>query len=211
MKKAAVIVILLVLASVPAFSSPYAVLSASYGVSYDTNAFSYPLPSWEEGEMNFSYERRVSHHAALSGDVFFGDGPAGISASFVMGFPLMAERAEYDGQDYLWKKDEVLPFLSISAGPVFRYRTSAADLCLALRLGVGTYDFFETGFTLDLVADASVRFPAGDRIVISLGGIYEAHLMKFSPESVTQIYEPGYIMLGLGGYVSVGIKVGNDE
>ncbi len=208
MKK--VLIPLMLLLSVPLPASVYAYLSLSYGVSYDTNVFSDPLPDWDLDDMNFQYEKRVSNEVSISSDIFFDSGPAGLSLWFNMGFPFSVERAEYDGSDYTWSSvSDALPSISFAVGPTFRYNIgSIMDLFLSLRLGFGSYDFFDTGMTLNIVVDGGVRFFPTDRIIISLGGIYDARIMKYLNDE-SAIYQAGYIMLGIGGYVSVGVRVGD--
>ncbi len=206
MRKIIVLLILLLL-SVPLLASAYAYLSASYGISYNTNVFSDPLPSWDEDDMNFEYERNFSHSISLSADIFFSDGPAGLSVSVLMGLPFYS--VEYDYGNGTWHGSSKLPYISIAAGPVFRYDTGILDLFLALRAGIGADDFYRTGMTFDLIADGGLRFFPSDRIAITVGALYDARLMKFYIGNADYVYEQGYIMLGLGGYVSVGIRVGD--
>ena len=203
-----VLMLSLLIISLSLYASPYAYISASAGLSYDTNAFSSPLPIWDEDDMNFDYERRISTLLSLDADVFFNDGPAGLSAKAVIGVPVSSEKAVYDGMDYTWKRADAISSLSFSLGPVFRYRMGVADLFLSIRMGLGSYDMFSTGFTFDLQADGGVRFFAGERLVITAGAIYDAHLMKYLTDSSTALYEQGYMMLSIGGYLSIGVRVG---
>ena len=194
--------------SLPLMAAPYAYVSASGGLAYDTNAFSTPLPIWNEDDMNFDYERRVSTLLSLDADVFFNEGPAGLSVKAVMGVPVFSEKASYDGSGYIWEGSDAISSLSFSIGPVFRYRMGIADLFLSMRLGIGSYDFFSTGFTFDVLADGGVRFFAGEHLVITAGAIYDAHMMKYLSDSTTALYDQGYMMLSVGGYVSIGVRIG---
>ena len=207
MRRMALLISLLALA-LPLAAAPYAYLSASGGLAYDTNAFSSPLPIWNEDDMNFDYERRTSALLSLDADVFFNDGPAGLSVKAVLGVPLLSEKALYDGNGYIWGSSDAISSLSFSIGPVFRYRMGIADLFLSIRFGVGSYDFFSSGFTFDMLADGGVRFFTGERLVITAGAIYDAHLMKYLSDSMTALYDQGYIMLSIGGYVSIGVRIG---
>ena len=120
--KKILLLIMLSLLSIPAFASPYAYINASYGIAYNTNVFSSPLPDWDEDDMNFDYERRVSTLLSLDADVFFNEGPAGLSVKAVMGVPVFSEKASYDGSGYIWEGSDAISSLSFSIGPVFRYR-----------------------------------------------------------------------------------------
>ena len=59
-----------------------------------------------------------------------------------------------------------------------------------------------------MLADGGVRFFTGERLVITAGAIYDAHLMKYLSDSMTALYDQGYIMLSIGGYVSIGVRIG---
>ena len=187
-------------------ASPYAYINASYGISYDTNVFSDPLPSWDEEDMNFDYQKNVSNALSLSADIFFSSGPAGLSVSALLGIPFHSE--VYDYGSGVWGGADALPYITLSIGPTFRYDTGPLDLFLSLRAGIGADDFYRTGITFDIIVDGGIRFFPTERMVVSVGALYDARLMKFYIGNLDYVYEPGYIMLGLGGYVSVGIMVG---
>ena len=188
-------------------ASPYAYINASYGISYDTNVFSDPLPSWDEEDMNFDYQKNVSNAFSLSADIFFSSGPAGLSVSALLGIPFHSE--VYDYGSGVWGGADALPYITLSIGPTFRYDTGPLDLFLSLRAGIGADDFYRTGITFDIIVDGGIRFFPTERMVVSVGALYDARLMKFYIGNLDYVYEPGYIMLGLGGYVSVGIMVGD--
>ena len=206
MRRLAVIASLIVLA-LPVSASSYAYINASYGVSYNTNVFSDPLPSWDEDDMNFTYERNFSHTISLSSDIFFSDGPAGLSASLTLGVPFYSKSYDYSGG--IWHDTDTLPYLTIALGPTFRFDTGPLDLFLSIRAGIGADDFYRTGMTFDIIVDGGIRFFPTDRLVVSIGALYDARLMKFYIGNLDYVYEPGYIMLGLGGYLAIGLRVGN--
>ena len=108
----------------------------------------------------------------------------------------------------MWGSADALPYITLSIGPTFRYDTGPLDLFLSLRAGIGADDFYRTGITFDIIVDGGIRFFPTERMVVSVGALYDARLMKFYIGNLDYVYEPGYIMLGLGGYVSVGIMVG---
>ena len=181
-------------------------LVPSVGWTYDTNVFSDPLPSWDEEDMNFDYQKNVSNALSLSADIFFSSGPAGLSVSALLGIPFHSE--VYDYGSGVWGSADALPYITLSIGPTFRYDTGPLDLFLSLRAGIGADDFYRTGITFDIIVDGGIRFFPTERMVVSVGALYDARLMKFYIGNLDYVYEPGYIMLGLGGYLSVGIMVG---
>lgn len=205
--KKILLLIMLSLLSIPAFASPYAYINASYGITYNTNVFSSPLPDWDEDDMNFAYQRNFSNSLSISSEIFFSDGPTGLSVSLLLGLPFYSK--EYDYPEGIWNDTDKFPYFSIAIGPVFRYDTGILDLYLSIRAGIGADDFYKTGMTFDLIVDGGIRFFTSNRLSVSVGALYDARLMKFYIGNTDYVYEPGYIMLGLGGYVSLGIRVGD--
>ena len=207
MMRKSIAVLLFLVSALPLIASPYAYISGSAGAAFETNAFSSPLPDWDPEDMNFSYKQKTAGTVSISADIFFKEGPAGLSAAVSTSFPFISK--VYDSTSGRWEDNgSHLPSLSFSAGPVFRYGIGSSDLFLSIRGGVGTDDLFSSGLTFDVIIDGGVRFFLSERMMISIGAVYDARLMKFYLDDLNRVYEPGYIMLSIGGYVGVGIRVG---
>lgn len=223
MKKIAAVLITLLIAIIPAFSSVTAYIQGSYAFSLDTNIFSNPLPqnvnnTWLEYRMNTApFLKRFNHGFNTELNLFFSEnGKTGLSTSLSSGFPFKATEIRPDStnanSDWSYVSTDATDIqdrsLFFGIGPIFRAKFSFLDLGLSLRVSIGTYDTFADNIVMGLQAEPYLNFHFTDYTYFNLGITYDAHLMKFLPSSTVNYYEEHYFMLTLAPYVGIGIRIG---
>lgn len=215
MKRIILLSIALLLSFSLSSTAMYFSLNNTY--TYDTNAFSDPLPQ-NAGEtflQNAEYLKRHNVGLNFTFDTFFSPkSRTGLSVSTILSLPFKSTTFKPEGDlagDWEYVPSDSLSEQKIafffSVGPVFRAAFEKVDLSLALRASVGSYDFFTTGVVMGLQAQPFVNFFINDGTYLSFGLLYDAHMMKFIYDE-KKIYEDHYIMLSAGAYIGLGIVVG---
>ena len=215
MRKALLLITILLALGGPVFASLY--LRGSVGADYMTNVYSDPLPQNgdEEYRENAEFIKRVNLNVSVTGDLFFHDwDPAGLSMKLGLNFPVYSRTQTVDdpsSDDWAYVESDSLDDqdvnLTLGVGPVFRYMAGHVDIALALRLGVGTFDLFDT-ITLGLQADVFVNVFLSENWFISAGLLYDAALIRFTYSSDTSYYEEDFSRLTVGGFVGGGYRFG---
>lgn len=196
-------------------ASMYFTLNNIY--TYDTNAFSNPLPQNAGASFLESAEYIKRHNIGLNfaSDTYFSSkARTGLSVSATVLFPFHAATIKPEGDfggdwEYV-SKDSLMgqrPATFFAIGPVFRAAFEHIDIGLALRGSIGSYDRFESGIDVGIQAQPFANFLINDSSYLSFGLMYDAHVMKFIYDE-EKIYEKNYLMLTTGAYVGVGVVVG---
>lgn len=223
MKKLLAILILFAIAVLPCFARITTYLSLGFEYSYDTNAFSDPLPTYDSGSwLNWRREnpflKRHSLGIALSGDFFFWeDARVGLSTALSIKFPIKAttitpipkdEEAGFAGEWSYHTSDsskyQKIAFFG-AFGPVFRAYFGPVDLGVAVRLSIGFYDAGTNEIVAGLQAEPYLDIFISKHIYLNLKFTYDAHLMRFI-ESETQFFDQNYQMLSIAPSIGVGIR-----
>ena len=202
----------------PLTASPSLDLRAGALWSYDTNVFSSPLPTGYNADGDFpnggEFLKRHNVGVHLGADIFSGnESRFGLSTALALSFPVSSVSIvpEGEGNDWSYVKSDSLEeqhaSLFLSIGPVFRYSFGSVEIVFPIRLSVGSYDWFTTGFVFGVAIEPGVNIFVDDDFFITFSAIYDAHMMKFL-YSVSEIYDAGYIMLTAGFYAGCGIRIG---
>ncbi len=216
-----VVLLSMFLLSLPLFSGVESYLRLAAEWSYDTNAFSSPLPTGFSLDSYFpnggEFLKRQNIGFSISSDTYFVDeSRVGLSLSFAFRAPYHSVSIIPEGSGYDWiyreedSTDRQHSSLFAGIGPVFRYSFGSVELSLPIRLSLGSYDFFSSGFIAGVSIEPGVNVFLGDDIFLSFSLVYDAHLMKFF-FSLDRIYDPGYIMLTAGVSLGAGFRFGGDD
>ena len=189
--------------------------------SYDTNAFSDPLPegySLDSGYPNggeFLKRQNIGLH--LSSDIYFVDeSRIGLSSFLSFRFPYSSLSIIPEGEGYDWEYREENSLsrqhvsLFCGLGPVFRFSAGPVDILLPIRLSLGSYDWFTSGIVVGVSIEPGINISVTDTVFLSFAFTYDAHLMKFF-FSTREVYDQGYIMLTAGAYAGVGFRFGGGD
>ena len=192
-------------------------IKGTMGWTYDTNAFSNPLPQGYPISSGYpnggEFLQRQNINLGYTADLLFDSSSrVGLSVAMNLGIPFFSKSIVPVGEGYDWEyvvydslgKQNVSLYLS--AGPSFRFNTGAVDLILPVRMSIGSYDWFTTGIVVGVSIEPEVIVFITDDIFLSFSLSYDAHLMKFFV-SMTQVYDPGYIMLTTGAAVGAGVRL----
>ena len=216
MRKLAISIFLMILSASVLNSDPMMYLRVAAEGSYLTNAFSDPLPvnASESYLEDIEFIKRWNVSPSISFDTFFDDSnPAGLSFNSVFRFPVSSETIVHDGSSYVshdsLSEQKIGIFLGI--GPLFRGRFGIVDVGLALRVSLGSYDYFTTGIVVGIEAEPFLNVNVSEHFYLSLGLKYDAHLMKFLDADSSNIYEDGFIMMTAGCVVGLGARFGGGD
>lgn len=212
---------LLMLMLLPAFSGEESFLSVSLGWSYDTNVFSSPLPTGYDPADDYpnggKYIKRHNLSLGIDYDLYFTEeSKVGLSWSAVFGLPLKVVTITPSLVDnelvhtYADETKNSMWSFCTGFGPVFRFSWDIFTLSLPIRCSIGTYDWFTTGIAIGLNISPSLRVGINDTIAISASLTYDAHLMKFLFGD-SHVYDAGYIMLNMGASVGCVFSFGGSE
>ena len=236
MMKRLIVLLTLLLTTLLSLSAVTAYLDSSYAFTLDTNIFSNPLPSnigndkdKDNNDLGYSsyliYRRdtapflfRLNNSINTQFSLFFSDkGKTGLSFALFYGFPFKAYEVKpsstdassdwsYVKEDALAKQEHSLFF---GFGPIFRSQFGPIDLGLSLRVSIGTYNAFKEDIIIGVVAQPYLNYHFTPFTYLTVGALYDAHLMKFLPSSSTNYYEERYFMLTLAPYIGLGLKIGD--
>lgn len=217
MRKTVSVVLFLLLAAVLNAATAFDLRLAGEW-SYDTNAFSSPLPTGYDLNDGFpnggEFLKRMNLGLHLSADVYFSeDSRWGLSSFISFRFPYQARSTIPDGvgTDWEYRTEDSLSRQDTSffcgLGPVFRYRRGGVEILLPIRFSLGSYDWFSTGIVAGVSIEPGVNVFLTDDFFLSFAASYDAHLMKFL-FSLRKVYDPGYIMLTAGLYAGAGFRFG---
>ncbi len=189
--------------------------------SYDTNAFSDPLPLGYDPAEGFpnggEFIRRMNIGMHASADIYFEeDSRFGLSTFLTLRFPYFSQSVLPDGSGYDWeyRTEDSLSrqhtSLFCGIGPVFRYSTGRVDILLPIRFSIGSYDWFTSGVVMGVSIEPGINVFLTDDVFLSFALTYDAHLVKLFL-SMNQVYDPGYIMLTCGAYAGAGFRFGGAD
>ena len=209
------LVMLLVLSALSAATYD---LRAALEWSYDTNAFSSPLPDGYSLDSDYpnggEFIKRQNIGLNISSDIYFiDDSRIGLSTALTLRFPYNSLSIIPEGEGYDWEYREENSLgrqhisLSCGIGPVFRFQTGIVDIILPVRVSFGSYDWFTSGLVVGVSIEPGVNIEISDSLFLSFALTYDAHLMKFL-FSMRNVYDQGYIMLTAGAYAGLGFRFG---
>ena len=192
----------------------------NFEYSYDTNAFSSPLPqyaedSWLEWRYEYPFEKRHSIGANINSSLYMNkDSRVGLSLGLSMKCPVHATSIRpipHDGSNYA-KGWDYIPDIDTAnkkialfgaIGPIFRAKLGCVDLGTSIRLSIGGYDYKDSEVILGVQAQPFVNVFVTDHVYINISFNYDAHLMKFISHDVKS-FEENYQMLSVASSLGIG-------
>ena len=224
--------LLLISISFPLFASYTVYIAPVFGVTYDTNFFSNPLPQdadvdYLEWKNTHPFEHRVDLGGSIRADMYFDeDAITGLSLYFSMRYPfwrktITPHAISSDGsmieeggftEDGAWEYVETtdtswgVPAFYFSLGPAFRYQMGIADIGVDVRLSVGSRNLFES-IELGLSVEPFLHVAFDENYFFAFSFNYDAHFYNFIKND-RYIYEPNFFKLSLSAHIGVGFLFG---
>ena len=221
MRKRFLLLLLFIFLSVSMSAAVSTDVRGTLGWTYDTNAFSNPLPQGYPIDSGYpnggEFLQRHNQNIGCTADLIFtSDSRIGLSIFANLGIPVHSRSIIPEGEGYDWdyvvydslSSQDLSLFLGV--GPLFRYNIGQVELLLPVRFSVGSYDWFTTGFVVGVVIEPTFQVFVTDDVFISFSMLYDAHLMKLF-YSTSQVYDYGYIMLTAGVTLGAGFRFGGGK
>lgn len=221
MKKITAFLIILILSICQLAAAPLFQLKVSYQYSYDTNAFSDPLPmngdsSWLANKIANPYLKRHNNGLLLEFTYYPAEGSrTGLSATFRTASAFKATQIAPDSADSstAWEYIETDVTADqnnsyfFGLGAIFKasFFDSRLDFGAALRFALGTYDSSQKDVILAIQTDAYLDYHVHRNFFFTLGIDLQSNMFKFTNYN-EQYYEENYFMISLAPYVGAGIR-----